>query len=44
MYCYLVHIDGHAPFVYEVMEDRVHHGLEGGWGVGKPEEHDGQLI
>ena len=36
----IVHIDCHIPFINEVLEDVVHHGLEGGWAVGEAEEHD----
>ena len=37
---YVVHVDCHTPFVNEVPEDHVHHGLEGGRGVSEAEEHD----
>ena len=36
----IVHIDHHVPFIDEVLENVVHHGLEGGWAVGEAEEHD----
>ena len=36
----VVHIDGDVTFVDEVAENEVHHGLEGGWGVGEAEEHN----
>jgi len=35
----VVQIDHHDAFHYEVTEDVVHHGLEGGWTVGYPKEH-----
>ena len=37
---YVVHIYGYTFFINEVAEYRVHHGLEGSWGVGQAEEHD----
>ena len=36
----IVHIDCHIPFIDEVLEDVVHHGLEGGRAVGEAKEHD----
>ena len=36
----IVHIDHHISFIDEVLEDVVHHGLEGGQAVGEAEEHD----
>ena len=36
----IVHIDHHISFVNEVLEDVVHHGLEGGRAVGEAEEHN----
>ena len=36
----IVHIDCHVPFIDEVLEDVIHHGLEGGQAVGEAEEHD----
>ena len=36
----VVHVDHHIPFVDEVLEDVVHHGLEGGQTIGEAEEHD----
>ena len=35
-----LHIDHHISFVDEVLEDVVHHGLEGGQAVGEAEEHN----
>ena len=32
-------IDHHNAFCYEIPEDIVHHGLEGGWAVSHSEEH-----
>ncbi len=37
---YIVHVDGDTSFIDEVVEYSVHHGLEGGGGVGETEEHD----
>ncbi len=37
---YIIHVDGYASFVDEVVEDCVHHCLEGSGGVGQTEEHD----
>ncbi len=37
---YVVHVDGHASFVNEILEDHVHHCLEGSWGVSQTEEYD----
>ena len=39
MYHYVVHIDGDAPFINEVMKYGVHHCLEGGWQVSEAKEH-----
>ena len=36
----IIHIDHHIPFIDEVLEDVVHHGLESGQAVGEAEEHD----
>ena len=36
----IIHIDCHVPFIDEVLEDVIHHGLEGGWAVGEAKEHD----
>ena len=36
----IVHIDRHVSFINEVLEDVIHHGLEGGQAVGEAEEHD----
>ena len=36
----IVHIDHPVPFINEVLEDVIHHGLEGSWAVGEAEEHD----
>ena len=35
----IVHIDCHVSFINDVLEDVVHHGLEGCRAVGEPEEH-----
>ena len=37
---YIVHIDGDASFVNEVVEYGVYYGLKGGGGVGETKEHD----
>ncbi len=37
---YVVHIDGDVPFIDEVTEYCIHHGLEGCWRVHQTEEHD----
>ena len=36
----IVCIDHHISFINEVLEDVIHHGLEGGWAVGEAKEHD----
>ena len=36
----IVHIDRHISLIDEVLEDVVHHGLEGGRTVGEAKEHD----
>ena len=36
----IVHIDQHVSFINEVLEDVIHHGLEGGQAVGEAKEHD----
>ena len=38
--CYIIHVDRDAFSVDEVSEYDVHHGLEGGRGVGQTKEHD----
>ena len=35
----VIQIDYHNAFRYEILEDIVHHGLEGGWAVSHSEEH-----
>jgi len=35
----VIQIDHHNVFCYEVLEDVVHNGLEGGRAVGHPKEH-----
>ena len=35
----VVQVDHHNTFHYEVLEDVVHHGLEGGWTVSHSKEH-----
>jgi len=35
----VVQIDHHNAFHYEVLEDVVYHGLEGGWAVSHFKEH-----
>jgi len=35
----VVQVDHHNTFYYEVPEDVVHHGLEGGWTVSHSKEH-----
>jgi len=35
----VIQIDHHDAFCYEVLEDVVHYGLEGGQTVGYPKEH-----
>ena len=37
---YVVHVDGDAPFVDEVTEYSVYHGLESSGGIGETKEHD----
>ena len=39
----IVHVDGEPSFSEFFFEQGVHHSLEGGWGVGEPEEHDTRL-
>ena len=36
----IVHIDCHVSFINEVLEDVIHHGLEGVQAVGEAEEYD----
>jgi hypothetical protein len=36
----VVEIDGYDAFSDQVLEDLVHHGLEGGWTIGEAEVHD----
>jgi len=35
----VVQIDHHNTFCYEVLEDVIHHGLEGSWTVSHSKEH-----
>jgi len=35
----VVQIDHYNAFHYEVLEDIIHHGLEGSWAVSHSEEH-----
>jgi hypothetical protein len=35
----VIHVDGYAPSIDKVLEDSIHHGLEGGRRVGESEEH-----
>ena len=36
---YVVQVNHHNPFSYELLEDVIHHGLESGWAIGETEEH-----
>ena len=36
----IIHIYCHISFINKVLEDVIHHGLEGGWTVGEAKEHD----
>ena len=40
----VVHVDHYAPFIDEIAENRVHHGLEGGRRVCESEEHDRRFV
>src|SRR5712671_794960 len=40
----VVHVNHYAPFVDEVAEDCVHHGLEGGRRVSEAKKHDCWLV
>jgi hypothetical protein len=43
VYGHVIHVD-HQPFLSDFSgKDEVHHSLKGGWGVSKPEEHNGWL-
>ena len=44
MYGDVIHVDCHVPFADQVMEYRVHHGLERGGGVGESEEYDRRFV
>jgi len=35
----VVQIDHHNTFHYEIPEDVIHHGLEGGWAISHSKEH-----
>jgi len=35
----VIQIDYHNAFCYEILEDVVYHGLEGGWAVSHSKEH-----
>ncbi|KAG5334045.1 hypothetical protein C0989_004507 [Termitomyces sp. Mn162] len=39
----VIKVYAHYTLCNEVLEDVVHHGLEGGWAIGETEEHDKQL-
>ena len=36
----IVHVDCHIALIEEVLENVIHHCLEGGWAVGEAKEHD----
>src|SRR6266481_3973418 len=36
----VVHVYGHEAFINELLENVVHHGLEGSWAVGETKVHD----
>ena len=36
----VVHVDCHVAFINEVLENVIHHHLEGGQAIGETEEHD----
>ena len=36
---YVVQVNHHNPFSYELLEDVIHHGLESGWAIGETKEH-----
>jgi hypothetical protein len=36
----VVQVDTNHTFLDEILEDVIHHGLEGGWTVGETKEHD----
>jgi len=36
----VIHVDDHNPFIYELLEDVIHHHLECRWAVSETEEHD----
>ena len=35
----VIQVDYHNAFCYEVLEDVIHHGLEGSWAVGHSKKH-----
>ena len=36
----VVHVNNHNPFIYEFLEDVIHHCLECRWAASEAEEHD----
>ena len=36
----MINVNGHEALVNELLENVIHHGLEGGWAVGETEVHD----
>ena len=36
----VIHVDHHIALIDEVLEDVIHHCLEGGWTIGETKEHD----
>ena len=36
----VVHVNHHIALIDEVLENVIHHHLEGGWAMGEAEEHD----
>ncbi|KAG5349479.1 hypothetical protein C0989_003549, partial [Termitomyces sp. Mn162] len=39
----VIKVHAHYALCYEVLEDVIHHGLEGGRAIGEPKEHNKQL-
>src|SRR6266481_2214383 len=35
-----IHVNGHQALINELLENVIHHGLEGGWAVGEAKVHD----
>ena len=40
---YIIHVNDYDASVCQILEDRVHHGLERSWGIAHSKEHNSQF-